>query len=368
MEVVDMSKTQVELENKSSIKSAEAGSKKFAGSNSRKYNYFEPKGRRATLYENITVDVQPDPERYLLQGWIISFPDGTPAYSDKWTKIKSSDWHEFRDPNGEWERTHYMRVSSIEKQINLTIQNARAEEVFKNVDESWVKVLQNHLSASKHAEYGLGMLFQSAQRDGMSQMINNAILVNSSDKLRYAQDVALYVMNIANEIELDEAAGKENWLKNNEWQGVRKVVENFTASTDWAEQVFAANLIFEPLVNELFRSGFLMQYAASHGDFVTPTIVATAEGDFERNLDYTVEMFHIFLNDSKHGKQNKKVAQEWLKKYVPMCVEAAKQLQPIWSQPRVKVTTFPESYSRAQQRFMTILNALDLTLPKGVKL
>ncbi|WP_017727841.1 hypothetical protein [Halalkalibacterium ligniniphilum] len=362
-----MSKSQVEVD-KSSRKSAEAGAKKFAGSTSRKFNYFEPQGRRATLYENITVDVQPDPERYLIQGWIISFSDGTPAYSDKRTKIKSSNWHEFRDPNGEWERTHYIRVASIEKQINLTIQNARAEESFNNMDVGWVKILQNHLSASKHAEYGLGMVFQCAQRDGMSQMINNAILVNASDKLRYGQDLALYIMNIANEIEFDEAAGKQHWLKNNEWQGVREVVENFTASTDWAEQVFAANLIYEPLVSELFRSGFLMQFAASHGDFVTPTIVATAEGDYERNLDYTLEMFYTFLQDPEHGKYNKQVAQQWLAKYVPMCVKAAKQLQPIWSQPRVKVTTFPNAYSRAEQRFQTILNALNLELPKGVTL
>ena len=51
----------------------------FPGSDSRKYNYFEPKGRKATHYEDMTVDVQPDPERYLLQDWIISFADGTPA-------------------------------------------------------------------------------------------------------------------------------------------------------------------------------------------------------------------------------------------------------------------------------------------------
>ncbi len=37
---------------------AEAGAAEFAGSGSRAYNYFEPKGRRATKYEDVTVDVQ----------------------------------------------------------------------------------------------------------------------------------------------------------------------------------------------------------------------------------------------------------------------------------------------------------------------
>jgi propane 2-monooxygenase small subunit len=349
-------------------KSAEAGAKKFAGSRSRRYNYYEPKGKRPTLYEDVTVDVQPDPERYLLQGWIVSFADETPAYSSKWTQIKSSDWHKYRDPNGEWERNHYIRQSGIEKQVALTIQNAKAENQFTNLDKTWVKVLQTHLSASKHPEYGLGMIFQKAQRDGMSQMINNSILINSSDKLRYAQDVAIYLGEIAGVIELDEAAGKDNWLNNPVWQGVREVVETIAASTDWAEQVFAINLIYEPLVGELYRSGFVMQYAASHGDYATPTLVSTAEADYERNLDYTADLFDVFLNDPEFGQENRQVALRWIEKYLPLCEKAANQLQPIWSQPRVKVTSFPDAYNNAKERFNAILTHLNISLPKGVNL
>src|SRR5580704_16841734 len=42
------------------VKSGAAGAATFPGSDSRKYNYFEPKGRKATHYEAMTVDVQPD--------------------------------------------------------------------------------------------------------------------------------------------------------------------------------------------------------------------------------------------------------------------------------------------------------------------
>ena len=41
-------------------------------------------------------------------------------------------------------------------------------------------------------------------------------------------------------------------------------------STDYLEQYFATNVVFEPLVGELFRSGFLMQVAAANNDFITP--------------------------------------------------------------------------------------------------
>jgi propane monooxygenase small subunit len=158
------------------VKSGAAGSAVFPGSESRKYNYFEPKGRKATHYEDMTVDVQPDPERYLLQDWIISFPDGTPTYSKDWTAAKSSNWHKFRAVDQEWERTHYQRQSTICGMVQNTIENGRRSGAPARFDAAWVKILQNHLGAYKHAEFGLGTSTMQAQRYGYTQMVNNAIL------------------------------------------------------------------------------------------------------------------------------------------------------------------------------------------------
>jgi propane monooxygenase small subunit len=78
---------------------AEAGAKDFPSSTSRTYNYFTPRKRRATVYEDVTVDVQPDPARHLTQGWVYAFANGDAGYPQEWTALKSSDWHEFLDPN-----------------------------------------------------------------------------------------------------------------------------------------------------------------------------------------------------------------------------------------------------------------------------
>ena len=42
---------------------------------------------------------------------------------------------------------------------------------------------------------------------------------------------------------------------------------------DWGETIFATNIVFEPLLGELFRSGLVMQSAAGNGDYVTPTVM-----------------------------------------------------------------------------------------------
>jgi propane monooxygenase small subunit len=342
-------------------RSAAAGAKTFPGSDSRQYNYFEPKGRKATHYEDVTVDVQPDPERYLLQDWIISFSDGTPTYSKTWTALKSSDWHAYRAPDQEWERTHYQRQSTICGMIQNVIANARRAGAPKRFDKAWVKVLQDHVGALKHAEYGLGIALMRAQRYGYTQMVNNAILTNASYKLRLAQDLTLYLAEIALDLEgFDVDAGKTHWMEDPIWQKTRELVETVRGAEDFLEQYFIVNVLFEPLVGELFRSGFVMQMAAAQNDYSTPTVISAAEADYERNLANTVELFAILTRDPQHGQANRDIMRGWFDRYSPLATEAAMNLQPIWSQPRVKTAQFAESYANALNRLQAIVQEIGI--------
>lgn len=351
------------------VKSGAAGAVQFVDWNSRHFNYFKPKGRKATHYEDMTVDVQPDPKRYLLQDWIISFADGTPTYSEDWTAIKCSDWHVYRAVDQEWERTHYQRQSTIVGMIENVIGNARRAGAPTRFDPAWIKVLQDHLGAYKHAEFGLGTATMQAQRYGYTQMINNAILTNSSYKLRFAQDLTLYLAEIGLDIEnFDGDAGKAHWLEDPIWQGCRKAVEAIDGAEDYLEQYFAVNVVFEPLVAELFRSGFVMQMAAAQNDFVTPAVVSAGEGDYERNLANAVELFHLLAQDPAHGEHNRGVFTGWLTKHGALARDAATQLQPIWSQPRVKVAAFTDAQRQSENRIKAICTEIGIDPPPATTL
>ncbi len=132
---------------------AEAGAKVFPDSTERRYNYYNPAGRKQTHYEDVTVEVQPDPRHYLSQGWLYGFSDGRGGYPLDWTALKAwgSDrpepkrfpgsggkgydwpalgWHEFRDPNEEWELTLYRYNANVVRQLNQNIQNALQAKAF----------------------------------------------------------------------------------------------------------------------------------------------------------------------------------------------------------------------------------------------
>ena len=124
---------------------AEAGAKVFPDSDARRFNYYTPAGRKQSHYEDMTVEVQPDPRHYLSQGWLYGFSDGRGGYPLDWTALKAwgtdrpepkrfpgsggkgydwpaLGWHEFRDPNEEWELTLYRYNANVVRQLNQNIE------------------------------------------------------------------------------------------------------------------------------------------------------------------------------------------------------------------------------------------------------
>jgi propane monooxygenase small subunit len=59
--------------------------------------------------------------------------------------------------------------------------------------------------------------------------------------------------------------------------------------------------------------------------------------------------------------------QGWLEAWTPRAVNAARQLQPIWSQISEKVVRFEDSFDRSRLRFEDLLSDIGLETPKEVK-
>jgi propane 2-monooxygenase small subunit len=345
---------------------AEAGALEFPSSNSRSFNYFKPQRLKATMYEDVTVDVQPDPERYLTQNWVYGFAKGPGGYPKEWTAAKSSNWHWFRDPNQEWEQTIYKNNARLVRQVEQNIAIARSERAFERWSESWSDIVASHVGAWMHPEHGLGMhVFLPAQRDAPTNMINNAISVNSMHKLRTAQDLALFNLEASEaRPDFDGKAHLRAWKEDPVWQPVRENVEWLTAIRDWCEAVVAANLAFEPLVGELFRAGFVMSAAAANGDFVTPTVVGVAESDFERDLAYTKDLVDGLTHDEQYAEENRELFSRWLAEPIALSLRAARSLEAIWTQAEHIPVSFEETLARARERVRGILGELNIPTPK----
>jgi propane monooxygenase small subunit len=56
--------------------------------------------------------------------------------------------------------------------------------------------------------------------------------------------------------------------------------------------------------------------------------------------------------------------QGWLSHWVPRCLAAVRQMQPLWSQPDSLPPRFEDSLDRAKNRFAGIVSDLGLETPK----
>jgi propane 2-monooxygenase small subunit len=219
-----------------------------------------------------------------------------------------------------------------------------------------------------HAEHGLGMhVFLPAQRDAPTNMINNAIAVNAMHKLRSAQDLALFNLEASEaRPNFNDKAHLNVWKDDPIWQGVRETLERLTAIRDWCEAIVAANLAFEPLLGELFRSSFVMAAAAANGDFVTPTIMGVVESDFERDLAYTKELIRWLTHDERHAAANRALLRDWLSEPIAMSLRAARSLAPIWSEAEHSPVSFTSELARVRERLRAILVELDIQPPEDL--
>jgi propane monooxygenase small subunit len=211
-------------------------------------------------------------------------------------------------------------------------------------------------------------VYTPAQRDAPTNMINNAMAVGAAHKLRFAQDLILYNLTLTDEVEgFKGSLHRETWQADPLWQPTREFVETLTGSRDWAEQWFATSIVFEPLLGELFRSGFVMQVAALHGDFVTPTVMGAGESDAAREQRGARALFRMLASDESNGTQNGTIMQGWLDKWAAEAMNAARHLQPIWSQISEKVIRFEESMERSRARLQIMADEIGLETPKEVK-
>lgn len=307
-----------------------AGAARAGDDSERQFAWYAPVKRRATLYEDVTVDTQPSVHRHLRRGWPVHFEDGRGIWSDSSTLLESSDWYAFRDPGQQWERPFYQRGTAVENQIEGAIRSAASEGVFEDFTPEWVEFLRSYLQVPAYVEHGLWFATATTARSCLSDSITACLALQASMKQRSAQAIVLYAMDLENHHgEFPIEIAKERFLHDEPWQPVRRYLERLASVSDWGELIVAANVCFEPLVGTLLRRELGIRAAAANGDTVTPVLARVATQEYEWARDWTVDFVRFVLDDEQHGAENRVRIHAWAKDWLPLATEAALALSPI---------------------------------------
>jgi propane 2-monooxygenase small subunit len=304
-------------------RSANAG--EISGRSEREFQWFTPAGRRATLYEDVTVDTQPSVHRHLSRGWPVSFADGRGTWNDASTALRCTDWFAFRDPGQQWERPFYQAAAALEHQLESATASAAAQGLIADFAPEWVMFLRTSLQIAAFVEHGLWFALATAARDCLSDSVATCVCLQAAHKQRSAQAIVLYAMDLEAHLgcELPIASAREAFLRDPAWQPTRRYLERLAATADWGEVIIAANLSFEPVVGTLIRRELGTRAAAASGDTVTPVLARAATQEWEWARVWTMALVRFLVSDAAHGAHNRAVIEGWLDDWTAQAHEAA---------------------------------------------
>jgi propane monooxygenase reductase subunit len=299
----------------------------------RQFNWYIPRKRRATLYEDVTIDTQPSIHRHLTRGWPVSFEDGRGTWSDNSTALRSTDWFEFRDPGEQWERPFYQAGTAVEHQIEGAMRSAREEGLLADFAPAWVEFMRTFLQAPAYYEHGLWFAMATAARDCLSDSVATCVALQAAVKQRSAQAIVLYAMDLEEHFgDFSIEAARQSFLNDEPWQPTRRYLERLWATADWGELIVAANLCLEPIVGTLIRRELGTRAAAANGDSVTPVLARVETQEWEWSRAWTTALTRFLLDDERHGALNREVIAGWVREWLPQALEAAVALMPLAEQ------------------------------------
>lgn len=298
----------------------------------RTFDWFTPEKRRASQYEDVTLDTQPSTQRHWTGPYPAYYEDGRGIWYPESTALRSTDWFGFRDPQQTWERTYYQAGAAAEKSIESVMANAEDNGLFAHFPAAWVQVLRDELQVLSFMDYGEWLPLAGAQRDCLSDTLAHAVGIDAGYKQRQYQALVLYGMDLEAQFgDFAVAHCKDRWLTHEPYQPLRRCIERLQAITDWLEQAVAINLCLEPLVGVALRRELFMRGGAANGDLVTPQVVRPAQNEHASSRAWTVELVRHALADETHAQANRAVLTTWFADWGGEARQALTALEPIFA-------------------------------------
>lgn len=310
---------------------AEKGERRRRGEDpERQFQWVRPKARRASVYEDITLDTQPSVHRFMTGGYLVSFADGRGSWDDGSTAL-DADWSLFRDPNELWERPYYQQGAQCERELDAVVRAAREEGLLDGIDPAWLPFLRTDGQVPAFFEHGIWSIVTRRSRAALSDVLTHVLVLYAAMKQRQAQAIVVAGMDLDESLgDFSIEAAKERWMREAAWQPTRRLVERLGTTTDWGELLAVCGLVVEPLVGVLLRRELLLRGATAAGDPITPAVARNAQREWAWSRDVCEAFVAFSLGDEQHGTRNRETVEGWIEAWTPETLAAVDALEPLF--------------------------------------
>jgi hypothetical protein len=277
------------------------------------------RGRRLDEYEEVT---------RLLQWTAPYHVDGSarPSYqvwSSENTALKSVDWNAYRTPDRLQYRTYVGRHASSDTSLDAAFDFALRTQALTKIDAARIDWLREVVPVLQYPEWGLCVIHQHVTRFALSSWIAGATEFQMFDEFGHAQ-VFGRLSIVLGEAHGGFDNGRELWMTKPSAQGLRRNVELILATLDWGEEMIAADVLLDPILNEAVGR-MLTEHALEQRDPLTPFIWDNIAQDESRHTESALEFLRLLCEDSKYSEENRATIQALLNKWAPLTHRAVSE-------------------------------------------
>ena len=211
--------------------------------------------------------------RWFWNEWYTKYRNESPFFC--------SDWNRFRDPDKLVYRTYIAQQEQGEVYLDGLDDEFEGRNAFAEMDPRWIEVLSSTYTPFRYVGHALMMAATYVMHMAPSSYISNCAAFQAGDELRRVQRIA-YQTRLLQIARADEAIGddRQKWEEADQWQPLRRCVEELLVVRDWGEAFARLNFVVKPMVDAAFN-GVLADAAERNGDLPTGLMLRHLHSDSE---------------------------------------------------------------------------------------
>ena len=272
----------------------------------------------ASRYQEATFDLQPEVNFHYRPLWQPEFE----LYDKGRTAIVMNDWYAFKDPRQYYYGAYTIARAKQQDAMEKNFEFVAKRRLLADLSDEAKAHIAALMVPLRHVEWAANTNNCFVTGYGWGTAITQATMFHSMDRLGIAQYLSRIGLALDGNQGTSLVEGKERWLNDPMWQGLRRVVEDMMVVKDWFETFVAQNLVLDGLLYPLVYRHIDERIARRHGQGLgmLNEFASSWFDETSRWVDATVK------TATAESPENKARLAQWVAKWRAAVLDALKPL------------------------------------------
>ncbi|MFK8068530.1 MAG: aromatic/alkene monooxygenase hydroxylase subunit beta [Gammaproteobacteria bacterium] len=268
----------------------------------------------ASRYQEATFDLQPTANFHYRPTWQPQFE----LYDVRRTAVVMEDWYKLTDPRQFYYASYVMNRARLQESADQNFTLIEKRGLLDLMPDTVKQKILNYVLPLRHYSWGGNMNNTQICAMGYGTAITAPAMFHAADHLGIAQYITRIGLLIGeNEVEILDQS-KKDWVEKQQWQGLRKAVEDSFVLEDWFELFVVQNFVMDGLIHPLFFNHFEAQINKEGG--TAESMMTGFMADWYKETTRWVDaQLKVAASESE---QNNKLITGWINKWLSVLEDA----------------------------------------------